>query len=805
VLDKARTVLESEKHPQYAPEVPHAYEDKFALAECLANCAVAATVNAVEAMGLDQQGLAKLRQWAGERSVTLRLKAEEKCTFDRVEKREVDSSTAYMRDYGPGSLKITDKTVTTITEYFWRFEAQYQLLAFAGAAADVDCVVLQQRTGNYVIVTQTEAHPRPQVKVRDALDVNVTWLLNVVEAATLRTRFSIDREHKECRTPRRNPQVEEALAFFSPLYAWSNRVHDYFTQQLFPVQTAHGLSIAAINDESVFIPVVPLFVRHSNNQASAGGFENKALVVFHTASAATIMAHADLKRFLDEQKRSMEEKRQQLAKVFPQGDKLITVAEAALLVAVKHCSTLAVYFEAGVNCIESMLRAQLLAAIGKEVTPVDFANYMVYHNRRLFKERYQPKAFCYAVRRPDHYPEGILSIEQQLADGSMAEPIQTMVRDAKLEVPMQFALQPGVQVAFTGDVYLHGHVMHSFAGNKGLQLSLSARARQFSSFLVLVGRITGPGLFAPEYGIIVQNKDDVTIPLDLETIPSAGEFKAATVSISPEQQAFAKMFRGMQLASTLFAVCALQIKPQLEKLLRLEHDSLTKEIRLTQDLLQLFVEYQIPSDMLSFGGPNASSAAVRIASVKRNVRGLQLMMDLEKIKAELDALSLAEKAALESVGNTSPCYAPSSPSYSPRSPSYSPRSLLESEAFYSGGRGGGSGSPEELPAAIEQLGGDASLAPEEPFAPEMVQESECMPPPPPEMLQQSVCMPPPPEMEKRMMSFAFEDYAMPSMSAQMDMDMDMAYGDSFGIETKEEEWIDPRIAELGEALFWLTR
>ena len=34
--------------------------------------------------------------------------------------------------------------------------------------------------------------------------------------------------------------------------------------------------------------------------------------------------------------------------------------------------------------------------------------------------------------------------------------------------------------------------------------------------------------------------------------------------------------------STLFAVCVIQIKPQLEKLLRLVPDSLTKEIRLTQ-------------------------------------------------------------------------------------------------------------------------------------------------------------------------------------------------------------------------------
>ena len=51
----------------------------------------------------------------------------------------------------------------------------------------------------------------------------------------------------------------------------------------------------------------------------------------------------------------------------------------------------------------------------------------------------------------------------------------------------------------------------------------------------------------------------------------------------------------MQLESTLFAIVVIQIKPQLEKLLKLPDDSLTKEIRLSQDLLNLFIEYQIPS------------------------------------------------------------------------------------------------------------------------------------------------------------------------------------------------------------------
>lgn len=75
-----------------------------------------------------------------------------------------------------------------------------------------------------------------------------------------------------------------------------------------------------------------------------------------------------------------------------------------------------------------MLYKQLLAAIGKEVTPVDFANYMVFHNRKLFKPEYEPRPFSYAIRLPEHYPEGTIGIDVQHPDGSITEPIQTIVR-----------------------------------------------------------------------------------------------------------------------------------------------------------------------------------------------------------------------------------------------------------------------------------------------------------------------------------------------------------------------------------------
>jgi hypothetical protein len=38
---------------------------------------------------------------------------------------------------------------------------------------------------------------------------------------------------------------------------------------------------------------------------------------------------------------------------------------------------------------------------------------------------------------------------------------------------------------------------------------------------MLVGRIIGPGLFDPSCALIVKDKDDIRIPLILETIPSA--------------------------------------------------------------------------------------------------------------------------------------------------------------------------------------------------------------------------------------------------------------------------------------------
>jgi hypothetical protein len=42
---------------------------------------------------------------------------------------------------------------------------------------------------------------------------------------------------------------------------------------------------------------------------------------------------------------------------------------------------------------------------------------MDYHHRQLFNEKYRPKGFCHAIRRPQHYPEGTLSLESRNEKG----------------------------------------------------------------------------------------------------------------------------------------------------------------------------------------------------------------------------------------------------------------------------------------------------------------------------------------------------------------------------------------------------
>jgi hypothetical protein len=634
-LERIRTVLDNTRHPQYPADVPHRYDDKYLLAELVTRAAIASWLASLEAIGMTEAQLAQLRGWAKTRSVTIRLTAHEECRFLREETRKVEAPNSFVtetRGLLGGKTTRTEKMVTTVIDYIWGFQFEYELVAFQGTAVDQG-IALCARSGTIEIKTAQKATPRPASVVRSPVDLNVTWALAHLDAEG-RAAFAIDRTHADCHTPRRNDDVDAALAAMEEIFAWAGALVGYFRNELFPAQQEHGLDLAAIDDRDVFVPVLPLFEENAREP-------ERVLPVEH------------LPAFLAEEERSLAEKRRALSAAFPRDATVITAVEAALLVTLLHARTVCQRYSDSVDYIEDMLRQQLIAAIGKELTPADFTAYMEFHHRKLVKPEFRPLPFSYAIRRPEHDPEGVLTIEA--GRGTAEAAISTTVRHTEAQRPMSFAIDASSRVSFGGDRHLHAWISHQFSGQPSPALTLHARARQFSSFIVLVGRISSSDTFEPRLGVIVQNKDLVKIPLLLEQIPTPKEFRDAIESLSPEQQRFAKAFRGMQLESTLFGVCVIQIKPQLERLLKLPPDSLTKEIRMTQDLLNLFIEHQIPSDLLSYDGPADAPSEAKLERVKEYVGRMHDVIELSK-QRELEEERAREAMRLAEQNRSMPQY-----------------------------------------------------------------------------------------------------------------------------------------------------
>src|SRR5690606_37296234 len=103
-------------------------------------------------------------------------------------------------------------------------------------------------------------------------------------------------------------------------------------------------------------------------------------------------------------------------------------------------------------------------AIGKELTPLDFHEYMgFYYRTKLFKPEFLPSPFAYSVRFGDHFPEGNLEIVSVPSDGSISNPIQTIVRSELATVPMKFNINASTEISFLGDRHVHAYLPHKFS------------------------------------------------------------------------------------------------------------------------------------------------------------------------------------------------------------------------------------------------------------------------------------------------------------------------------------------------------
>ena len=672
---KVGAILGNEKSQQLvSPEnAPHSNQDKYVLAEQWTNCLYASVWNCLQEIGFTppiiQQLVSKISQ---DSTITLRLEATHTCKFTKESTRDEESPRQSETTISGGFLagKVTSKVVTKITEYFYEYSVKYSLLAVVGVGeSDADVITIRSRAASQEIISRVKHFPFPGIALtKEELDINPLFSL-YDNSGSLLLNFSVNRAHEKCYTPVRNPEVEKVVIFFNKLRSFFSKLSKYFDISM--EATRLNEKYAKLADKMVeipkmagriFIPLLPLFrvfPRDDSATLKNSAITNEGRAASDGGENSVTLTDDEISQFLQEQQRSLTEQLMSQREVFspindPQNN-LISVAEAQLLTVSQHIMSLVTTYVSLIRCLEELIGKQLIAALGREVTAVDFQLYMSFHYRKLFRPEYQPAPFSYAVRRsPLHSPEGAVRIEINTdearafpspASGSNGgfQPIETFCRRSSQsetgEAEMSLAIDASTRIRFRGEVMVHGWLAQAFGRSSTPPIRMVAKARQFSSFIVLLGAISSPTTFEPKFACLLQNQDELSIPLLMETIPNAKQFRDAIESLSPEQQRFAKAYRAMQLESTLFGVVFLQVKPQLEKVLQLKPDSLTKEIALTQDIMKLFIDYQISADLLSFDENNSSTAAsagpdVRISAVKENVKKIMTMLDEAK-QAEL--------------------------------------------------------------------------------------------------------------------------------------------------------------------------
>ncbi|CAL1125869.1 unnamed protein product [Cladocopium goreaui] len=636
-MQDVKLILDSEKcmsRMSLPQETHHTYEDKFGLVERCSAMTLASHWNCFELLGLTKEALLEAKDWAdGNAEVSLCFRADERCEFLREETREVEEPSCGALDISSVgvALGLMSKTVTRVTEYLWHFEVTYTLDLLRGVGAERRR--LTSATTSAQLTTTAKLAPRRMQVPAISKEINMTFFFKHLEPSSdgqpgYCPRFQIPRDSKT-KTPRRNQQVEEMWHYLQNLKAFAGSVERYLSQ------LADGTR-QNCSAEAVFVPMLPLLQAEGHPEEGAEQVESRICVRLDADGPGGVIS-SDCNRLLAEEMRSLAVKRQELSEEFAESHGVFRLQEATLVLALKHCLDVVERWCDSVDFVESLLRRQLSACIGRSLTAADVANCMRFHHRKLFAAPYQPRPFSFSVRSAtDRCAEGVVSIDE---DGGA--PVWTMCA-RRSEQTMKFALNASTSVSFTGELHLHAWLAERFEGATS-NLSLVSRARQFSCFMVLLCKVISGDELEVSHAVLLQNKDEVQIPLELATIPTPKEFRDAIESLSPEQQQFAKAFRAMQLESTLCGILVVQLKPQLERLLRLPVEALTKEIKLTQDLLQLFIKYQIPSDLLAFS-PTAEPVGA-VEAVRAKAEEMWRMIDAEKQKEIEDKRQAARFAA----------------------------------------------------------------------------------------------------------------------------------------------------------------
>src|SRR3990167_362268 len=446
--ESIKRILPQGRKLKYIGEVDHTYADKFLLAEYLANSTLAALLNCFEQLGINEENLKKIQEWVkSNKTVTIRFSGDEKCSFLREKKRVEEPSTVYQSEYSTSIVKVlvkrASKIFTTLTDYYWRYDVNYELSVYPANQTESK-IVLKANKSRYELVTSANSPPREKASQFDPVEVNITWLVALLNEKQ-QFDFHINRDKKSCRTPRRNKEI---LSFFenaTKLYQWFEKFNAFF-YDIFSIQASYDLDMKSITDNEIFVPIAPfvdakrrLRKKRSKNKVVSSENEEKEQ---KKVEKSLVLSFGDMNEFLQTQKSSILSKFEEIKKLFPKSKDLIAVDEVCLRIIALHAKKLIYYFTTSLESIEYLLTSQLIAAIGKSVSPLDFKDYVNFHYRKLFLPQYQPSKFAYPIRRPNYSPEGCFSLSPSSSSFLFLLPFPLSLPPSSFLFPFLLPLSP---------------------------------------------------------------------------------------------------------------------------------------------------------------------------------------------------------------------------------------------------------------------------------------------------------------------------------------------------------------------------
>ena len=498
------------------------------------------------------------------RSVTLRFMLEDDLTITARQK-EVPQTLHHERTYASGT-KVKSYAVQTVTVYDYEYSLRCTVVAFLGNNVD-DAVVILDESVEGKKYEQRYSERKKSTISRDPIDLNVTLALR---------SFKVESRNA---TPSRTEEIREALKFAQALQEFATTVCSALDWSEYRGCCDNRVVARLFEKFFSFDPVLPWLESENAEPLRASSFDRTSAQLLQEFDSSPVLNPTMLQ----------------------------------LLITMRHWREMAFSFQTSIRFLEEQLYSQLVAVLGKDVSSKDL--------NELMQSRFESETreMVYPVRRSvSHDMEGVVQLE------SGTEPIRTFCRQSPQSV-VQFQLNASTRVSVFAEQFVHGIMLQKFSTDQP-RLSINLRTKQFSSYICLIGRVPSQGVFAPEAAVFLRNRDELSLALSAFVVPSALDFADAISSISPEQKAFCEAFRGMQLSATLLGVMVIQIKPQLERVLNLPPDSLTKELYLVQELEKLMVELQIPSEMFSLElGGGDESLESKLSRVKECVAKMQTM------------------------------------------------------------------------------------------------------------------------------------------------------------------------------------